>query len=136
MISGIGNDIVNITRIESTLEKFSERFPKRILSNNEYLLFKNKFSNSSRKEIACYLAKRFAAKEALSKAVGIGISGGLRMNEIEILNNSNGKPIVNLINNTKVKVKNLLESRYNIFISLSDDFPNALATVVIEIYDS
>lgn len=119
MIIGIGTDIVQIPRIEKILAKYGHLFTKRILGDNEL----NKFRTLSQNKQALYIAKRFAAKESISKAIGSGIATGLAFKDIEILNDSLGKPYTKFAGN---KLKNL-----QIDISLSDDYPTALAFAVI-----
>jgi holo-[acyl-carrier protein] synthase len=87
MILGIGNDIVEIARIKAALTRYSQRFLNRIFTSYEqdYCL--------KRKEPALHLAGRFAAKEAIAKALGTGFSQGLSWLDIEIRHNPNGKPI-------------------------------------------
>ena len=80
---------------------------------------------------SCY-SKRFAAKEAFSKALGTGISNGIRFNEILVLNEKNGKPYIKIINNTKKIVeKTLKKKKYKISLSLSDEKNYAVAFVTI-----
>ena len=125
-IFGIGTDIVNIKRMEKSLKKYGKSFKKRIFSENEINYCENKKNPSS------FYAKRFAAKEALSKALGTGIKGNIIFKDIEILNNKKGKPLIKLkgpVNKfLKTKVKN---KKYDIHLSLSDDKPWAQATVII-----
>ena len=79
-------------------------------------------------------AKKFAAKEAFSKALGTGISGGISFNEIVILNTKSGKPFIKLLGKTKKIVNNIFKGKkFNISLSLSDDIPFALAAVIISI---
>ena len=79
----------------------------------------------------CY-AKRFAAKEAFSKALGLGISKGISFNEIIVFNIKSGKPSIRLLGTTKKIIHKILKKKkINIFLSLSDDKPFALATVII-----
>ena len=129
-IFGIGTDIVNIKRIEILLKKRGESFKKRIFSKKE-ILYCEKRKNPSN-----FYAKRFAAKEAFSKALGTGIRKDVNLKNIEISNNSQRKPSIkqkgNLPNFLKKRVKN---KKYNIYLSLSDDRPWAQATVIIS-YDS
>ena len=87
--------------------------------------------NKLKKSANCF-AKRFAAKEAFAKALGIGISKGLKFKEISVLNISSGKPTINLSGNTKKIVEKILRTKkYKTFISLSDDKSYGLATVII-----
>ena len=85
-IFGIGTDIINITRLEKSLKKNGNRFKKKIFSKNEIIYCENKINSSA------FYAKRFAAKEALSKALGSGLTKGISFKNIEVLNNSSGKP--------------------------------------------
>tara|TARA_B100001750_G_C15164361_1_gene426074 strand:- start:128 stop:523 length:396 start_codon:yes stop_codon:yes gene_type:complete len=129
-IFGIGTDIVNIKRMEDSLKKRGFSFKNKIFSRKEISYCDNKKNPSS------FYAKRFAAKEAFSKALGTGIRKGVNLKNIEISNNSQGKPSIklkgNLPNFLKKRVKN---KKYNIYLSLSDDRPWAQATVIIS-YDS
>ena len=92
-IFGIGTDIVNIKRIQKTL-KVSNNFKRRIFSKNEIIYCEKKRNPSS------FYAKRFAAKEALSKALGTGIRKGINFKDIEIINNNYGKPTIKLRGST------------------------------------
>ena len=125
-IFGIGTDIVNIKRMEKSLNKNSLVFKNRIFSKKEIIYCEKKKKPSS------YYAKRFAAKEALSKALGTGIRKGINFKDIEILNDKFGKPSINLKGSTanflKTKIK---KKKYFIHLSLSDDLPWANATVII-----
>tara|TARA_B110000285_G_C14629158_1_gene382581 strand:+ start:37 stop:423 length:387 start_codon:yes stop_codon:yes gene_type:complete len=123
-IFGIGTDIVNISRIKKLLNK-NKKFKNRIFSINEI-----KYCETRKNKFASY-SKRFAAKEAFSKALGIGISKGISFNEISINNNKNGAPFFELIGKTKVIVKKLTKSKNKIYLSLSDEKKYALAMVVI-----
>lgn len=119
MIIGIGTDIVQIPRIERLVEKFGRRFAERILSKGELEVY-------DRKVCKAFLARRFAGKEALSKALGQGIGRPLRFTDITISNNELGKPEVMVDGNIGEGVK--------IEISLSDDYPTAIAFVVVSCY--
>ena len=125
-IFGIGTDIVNIKRIDKILKKRNSNFKNRIFSRKEIIYCDNKKNPSS------YYAKRFAAKEAFTKALGTGISKGINLKNIEIFNDALGKPKVKLngraISFLKSKIK---KNKYNIYISLSGDAPWAQATVII-----
>ena len=142
MIIGTGIDLVDSRRIQELYTKYGEKFISRILSEDEKRKFKT-LSDENNKKIM-YLAKRFAGKEALSKALGTGI-GDLSFNKIKILNNHLGKPIVKIDSNknildliTNIKF-NFLDSlkikfginRIKIDISLSDEYPMAVAFVVV-----
>ena len=123
-IYGIGTDIVSIVRIKNSLK--NKNFIDRIFNEKEILKCK-KINNS----INCY-AKRFAAKEAFSKALGTGISNGIKFNEIVILNKKSGKPYINIIGQTKkVLNKRLKGKKSKISLSLSDEKKYAVAFVTI-----
>ena len=125
-IFGIGTDIVNIKRMDNSLKKYGLSFKKKIFSKLE-ISYCEKKKNSS-----AFYAKRFAAKEAFSKALGTGIRKGINFKDIEIYNVSNGKPHIKVKGtvaeylNKKIKGK-----KYYIYLSLSDDKPWAQATVII-----
>ena len=123
-IYGIGTDIANINRIKKSLK--NKNFVNRLFDKNEI-----KKCNNQANKANCY-AKRFAAKEAFSKAMGTGISKGINFNEIIVHNIKSGKPSIRLLGNTKRIVNKILnKKKFNIFLSLSDDKPFAVATVVI-----
>ena len=128
MILGIGMDLCKISRINATLHRFGDRFKKRCFTNNEIKKC-NKVQNSS----ACY-AKRFASKEAVSKALGTGINQGVYWKDIEIINMKSGKPTVVLKGNAKkILIKMMPESKdYNISITITDEYDLAQAFVIIE----
>tara|TARA_Y100000813_G_C24030986_1_gene289810 strand:- start:261 stop:644 length:384 start_codon:yes stop_codon:yes gene_type:complete len=123
-IFGIGTDIVEVRRIKQSIKK--KTFISR-LYNKEEILKCNKTINTYN----CF-AKRFAAKEAFSKALGTGISKGINFNEIVILNEKNGKPFIRLLDETKKNVeKKLKKKKYKISLSLSDEKNFAVAFVTI-----
>jgi len=125
-IYGIGTDIANINRIKKSLK--NKNFVNRLFDKNEI-----KKCNNQANKANCY-AKRFAAKEAFSKAIGTGISKGINFNEIIVHNIKSGKPSIRLLGNTKRIVNKILnKKKFNIFLSLSDDKPFAVATVVISV---
>lgn len=125
-IYGIGTDIVDVDRIKNSLK--NKNFINRIFNEKEIL--KCKKVNDS---INCF-AKRFAAKEAFSKALGTGISDGVNFNEIVILNNKSGKPYINIIGQTKkILNKKFKKKKSKISLSLSDEKKYAVAFVTISI---
>lgn len=125
-IFGIGTDIININRIKKSIK--NKIFIKRIFNNIEIAKCNKKINKEN-----CY-AKRFSAKEAFAKALGIGLSHGINFNEIIIDNNKSGKPTIKLSGKTKKIVNSIVKQRkLNIFLSLSDDKPFAVATVVISL---
>ena len=123
-IFGIGTDIIEINRIKKLLNK-NNQFKKKIFSTKEI-----KSCESSPNVSASY-SKRFAAKEAFSKALGTGIRNGISFNEISINNKKNGAPFIELLGNTKIITKNITKQRTKIYLSLSDEKKYAIAMVVI-----
>ena len=125
-IFGLGTDIVNIKRLEKILKNNNNNFKKRIFSKNEISYCENKKSSSS------FYAKRFAAKEAFIKALGTGIRKNVNLKNIEVSNNSQGKPSIKLSGELAALLKKKVKGKkYNIYLSLSDDKPWAQATVII-----
>ena len=124
MIKGIGTDLVSIARIERVLARHSAVFSKRVLHKNESDIFANHH------DPVAYLAKRFAAKEALSKALGTGIAKGVSFQEIEVSNDDMGRPLLELHKRTKDIADSMGVERC--FLSLSDEKNYAIAYVVLE----
>ena len=125
-IFGLGTDIVNIKRLEKIIKKDKNTFKSRIFSKKEILYCDKK------KNPFPYYAKRYAAKEALSKALGTGIRKGINFKDIEVSNNNFGKPFIKLKGTTEKFLKKKINARnYTIYLSLSDDLPWAQATVII-----
>ena len=125
MIFGIGTDIVEVERIRKldSLEKFADK----ILSLNELEVFKSQIDEKK----VTFLAKQFAAKEAVSKALGTGIGKDIRFNQIEILRNSDGKPYLNHDGIITTICNDLGITKTH--VSLSDEKKYALAFVILEI---
>ena len=123
-IFGIGSDIVDTNRIKKALK--NKNFIKKIFSKNELKIIKAKLKTSIN-----YCAKRFAAKEAFSKALGTGISGGISFKDISINNDKKGRPYIKLIGKTKSIVQRTIKKRYKIFLTLTDEKKYALAVVII-----
>jgi len=125
-IFGIGTDIVDVDRIKISLK--NKNFIKRIFNEKEVSKCR-KINNS----INCF-AKRFAAKEAFSKALGTGISNGINLNEIVILNKKSGKPYISIIGQTKKILKKKFKNKNSkISLSLSDEKKYAVAFVTISL---
>ena len=123
---GVGTDIIRVNRLKKSLKK--KLFLSRIFSEKEILKCKR-----AKKDTNCF-AKRFAAKEAFSKALGTGISKGINFNEIVVLNEKSGKPYIKLINKTKKIVeRKLKKKKYKISLSISDEKDYAVAFVTISI---
>ena len=126
-IYGIGTDIVNVKRIGKVLKKNKNLFKKRIFTNSEI-----KSCEKRKNSIECF-AKRFAAKEALFKAVSL--NNILKFKDVEVINDKVGAPKFNIKNQSLKKLKKILKhKRFKIHLSLSDDNPWATASVIIYLY--
>ena len=125
-IFGIGTDIVKISRIKKGFK--NKLFVSRLFNREEILKCKK-----TKNFYNCF-AKRFAAKEAFSKALGTGIRKGINFNEIVVINQKNGKPFIRLIDKTKKNVeKKLKKKKYKISLSLTDEDNYAVAFVTISL---
>ncbi len=124
-IIGIGIDILNIKRIINMNNKKINKFAKKILTKNEYKKYKN---IKNKKEY--FLAKKFTAKEAISKALGIGIKNGTLLKNFEIYNNKNGKPKIKILNKIFKKFK--IKKINKIHISITDEKKYAQSIIIIE----
>jgi len=124
MIYGVGTDVVEIGRIEQALERFGERFAQRILCEPELLRFK------SHRLPAAYLAKRFAAKEAFTKALGTGIHAPANWHGVWVTNLPSGKPVLEF----SEALSQLMAQRgvAASHLSLTDERGVAMATVILE----
>ena len=124
---GIGSDLLDIRRIEKTISRFGDRFKNRIFTKNEI----NKCEKRLNK-FECY-AKRFAAKEAASKALGTGFRKGVFWKDLEVVNLPSGKPTIKFHGNSLIHLNSLLPSESNLSIDLTitDEDPYAQALVII-----
>jgi holo-[acyl-carrier protein] synthase len=124
VIYGVGTDVVEIERIRSALERFGERFARRILCELELRRF------HGHRLPANYLAKRFAAKEAFTKALGTGIHAPANWHGVWVRNLPSGKPVLEFSTELKelLDAKNILHSH----VSLTDERGMAMATVILE----
>ena len=122
-IYGIGTDIVDVDRIKNCFK--NKKFLIRIFADEEIAKC-NKLKSPFN-----FYAKRFAAKEAFSKALGIGISNGINFNEIIVINKKNGKPFIKIKGKTMKIIKNILKKKAKISLSLSDEKKYAVAFVTI-----
>ena len=125
MIIGMGIDIIDTRRIKKTFIKFGEKFKKKCFSLGEIK------RSDNRANIFNSYAKRYAAKEACAKALGTGLAKGIFWKDIEIINNSQGKPFIILHNRALSRLKNLTKKKCNIEVSLSDEKNYAIANVII-----
>lgn len=132
MILGIGNDKMDIRRIEATLEKFGERFIARVFTPTERA--KAEKRAGAPLGVASTLAKRFAAKEACAKALGTGISMGVAWRDMGVVNLPTGQPTIELTGGAAARLAQLTPPNHRavVHIALTDDFPYAEANVIIE----
>jgi holo-[acyl-carrier protein] synthase len=124
VIIGIGVDIAETARVEKLNAKFGQRFARRILTADELLEF------DRRKQSSSYLATRFAAKEAVAKALGTGIGEQLGFHSIQIENDAQGKPLLRFMGAAEDLIAGLKIN--NAMISLSDEKHYVVAMVVLE----
>lgn len=131
MILGIGNDLVDINRIENSLKRYGKRFENRIFTPAEQQYAHRK--NDNIQTIASIYAKRFAAKEACVKALGSGVQRGVFLRDIEVVNNVSGAPEVRITGGAFARLQEVTPKNMKpqIFLSLSDEYPYAQAFVVI-----
>lgn len=127
MIIGIGNDLIDIQRIEKTLERFGDRFINRLYTDIE-----QKKSERRMQRAASY-AKRFAAKEACSKALGTGLRQGVFWRDMGVFNMPSGKPTMLLTNGALARLEKITPEgmQAQIDLTITDDFPLAQAIVII-----
>ncbi len=132
MIYGIGTDLIEIERVAAALERFGERFVDRILGPQERARYDARRARSARRGLA-YLATRFAAKEAVSKAIGLGLRSPMTWRAVEILNAPSGKP--------KVVAHGALADflharRLRLSVSVTDEQTMAMAFAIAEVIDT
>ena len=127
MIYGVGTDLIEVKRIEKALRRFGDRFARRILCEPELKRFR------AHKQPVAYLAKRFAAKEAFTRALGTGIHAPANWHGVWVVNLKSGKPVLEFSSPLK---KLLLERKiHNSHLSLTDEKEIAAATVILECED-
>jgi holo-[acyl-carrier protein] synthase len=128
MILGIGSDLIDIRRIESTIMRFGDRFLDRIFTASE----KARSERRARTRIASY-AKRFAAKEACSKALGTGFRKGVFWRDMGVVNMPGGKPTMQLTGGALARLQSLVPPGYEVQIdvTITDEPPLAQAFVII-----
>lgn len=128
MIIGLGSDLIDIRRIEKSLDRFGDRFIQRIYTEVEQA------KSERRRERAASYAKRFAAKEACSKALGTGLSNGVFWRDMGVVNLPSGKPTIKLTNGALKRLNAMMPEGMepSIHLTITDDFPLAQAFVIIE----
>ena len=128
MIVGIGSDLCNISRIENSLERFGERFINRVFTETER-------ARAERRPLtrAGTYAKRFAAKEAFSKAVGTGFKRGVFMKDIGVVNKASGEPTLALTGGARRRLDEMVPEGHaaEVLLTMTDDYPFAQAFVII-----
>ena len=127
MILGIGNDLIDIRRIEEAIERYGERFLNRIFTDVE------RRKSDARALRAASYAKRFAAKEACSKALGTGLSQGVFWKDMGVVNLPSGRPTLVLTGGAAERLASITPEGYEarIDLTITDDFPTAQAIVII-----
>lgn len=132
MILGIGIDTVCVKRIHNLILKFGDKFESKLFTKGEIIKADKLKLTSKDKLLEAYYAKRFAAKEAFSKALGLGIGRGVDFKDIEIDNDKLGKPFIKILNEKEKFIKSHFQVEdFIIHLSLSDDNDSALAMVTI-----
>ncbi len=128
MIIGIGSDLIEITRVEKSIERFGDRFTHRCFTEIE------RQKSDNRANRAASYAKRFAAKEACSKALGSGIANGVFWRDMGVVNLPGGKPTMVLTGGAATRLASLMPSGHEpvIHLTITDDHPYAQAFVIIE----
>jgi holo-[acyl-carrier protein] synthase len=127
MILGLGNDIIDIRRIEQTIVRYGERFLNRVFTDTE------RQKSDNRAERAASYAKRFAAKEACAKALGTGLRKGVFWRDMGVVNLRSGRPTLVLTGGAAEQLRRITPEGLHarIDLSLTDDFPLAQAIVII-----
>ena len=132
MILGLGNDIIDIRRIDKTIERFGERFLARVFTDTE------RRKSDGRAGRAASYAKRFAAKEACAKALGTGFRKGVFWRDMGVVNLRSGRPTMVLTGGAAEQLRRITPAGFEprVDVSLTDDFPQAQAVVVISAVSS
>jgi holo-[acyl-carrier protein] synthase len=127
VIIGIGSDLIDIRRVEKSIERFGERFLLRIFTETE------RTKSERRAQRAASYAKRFAAKEACSKALGTGLRRGVFWRDMGVVNLPGGKPSIKLTGGALKRLKQITPPGHaaQIDLTITDDFPLAQAIVII-----
>ena len=130
MIIGLGSDIIDIRRVERTLERHGERFVSRIFTEIERL------KSEKRRARAASYAKRFAAKEACAKALGTGFRRGVYWRDLGVVNLPSGKPTMKLTGGAQKHLATMTPKGHVpvIHLTITDDWPLAQAFVIIEVH--
>lgn len=134
MIIGTGSDIMDIRRIEQTLSRYGQKFANRIFTAGEQAKAQSRSGGGKRNNTASTYAKRYAAKEACSKALGTGFSNGVFWRDMEVVNLPSGKPTMKLTGGAAKILAAITPAgkTAQIHLSLTDEYPYAQAWVIIE----
>ena len=127
MILGLGNDIIDIGRVERTIERYGDRFLSRVFTDVE------RIKSDGRAMRAASYAKRFAAKEACAKALGTGLNQGVYWRDMGVVNLPGGKPTMRLTGGALKRLEKITPAGHlaQIDLTITDDFPLAQAIVII-----
>ena len=125
MIVGIGIDIIDNRRIQKLINKYSIKFKKKCFTKGEI----NRSGKINQK--INFFSKRYAAKEACAKALGLGLSNGIIWKDIEIINDKYGKPLIKLHKKALLRLQNIADCKFKIEVSLSDEKNYSIANVII-----
>ena len=127
MILGIGSDMIDIRRIEKTLNRYGSRFTERVFTEIE------RRKSDRRHERAASYAKRFAAKEACAKALGTGLSRGVYWRDLGVVNEPSGRPTMVFSGHARAHLERLTPEGHTavVHLTITDDFPYAQAFVII-----
>jgi holo-[acyl-carrier protein] synthase len=127
MILGLGNDLIDIRRIEAAIERYGERFLNRLFTDIE------RAKSDARANRAASYAKRFAAKEACAKALGTGMAFGVFWRDMGVVNLPSGRPTMRLTGGAAAQLGRLTPEGFEprIDLTITDDFPHAQAIVII-----
>lgn len=128
MIAGIGVDLIEVARIEAAYARFGERFARRILTERELERYHARRARSDARGIA-YLATRFAAKEAISKALGLGMRTPMSWRAVEVTNDPGGRPIAFAHGDLRAYIQ---RRRLRLHVSLTDERSMAVAYAIAE----
>lgn len=128
MILGLGSDLIDIRRVEKTLERYGTRFTHRCFTESE------RAKSDRRNQRAASYAKRFAAKEAMSKALGTGLNQGVYWRDMGVVNLPGGKPTFALTNGAATRLAEMTPTGYKpeVHLTITDDYPLAQAFVIID----
>ena len=128
MIIGLGSDLIDIRRLEKTIERFGQKFIDRVFTDVEQMKSERRAGR-----VASY-AKRFAAKEACSKALGTGFRRGVFWKDMGVVNELSGRPTLQLTGGAKEQLERITPAGHiaRIQLTITDDFPYAQAVVIIE----